>query len=115
MTPAILLARLTSRGYIPVSHAAAGYPGDWLGPGGRAGRVRVVTHPGDGGQIEVYGLGPEPAGPPFFEIRVSARAPETVTVAMLNAAEAWLAEPAAAGDPATPALYPRPLRPGGMP
>lgn len=91
MTPAALLARLISRGYIPVSHGPADYPENWLDHDGPAGSIRVVTHPGDGERVEVYGLGPRPAGLTLFDVRLSGSTPEAVTVAMLNAAEAWLA------------------------
>ena len=101
MTPTALLSRLASRGYIPVSHGATSYPEDWLDLDGTAGSVRVVTHPGDGEQIEVYGFGPKPGGLPAFEIRLSDGTPEALTVALLNAAEAWLAEPGAAMTPDT--------------
>ena len=47
MTPTALLARLTSRGYIPVSHGPTDYPEDWLDLDGPADSIRVVTHPGD--------------------------------------------------------------------
>jgi hypothetical protein len=100
MTPAALLARLTSRGYIPVSHGATDYPENWLGLDGPAGSVRVVTHPGDGERAEVDGLGPAPAGPLVFEVHMPGGTPEAVTVAMLNAAEAWLGRPATAMTPA---------------
>lgn len=89
MTPSALLARLASRGYIPVSHGPAGDPEDWLDLDGPAGAVRVVTHPGDGDQVELHVLGPLPARLPVFEIRLSG-APETVIVAMLSTAEDWL-------------------------
>ena len=89
MTPTALHARLTSRGYIPVSHGATDYPENWLDLDGPAGSVRVVTHPGDGERVEVYGLGPGPAGL-VFEVHMPGGTPEAVTVAMLNAAEAWL-------------------------
>jgi hypothetical protein len=95
MNPAALLARLTARGYTPVSHRPTRYPETWPGLDGPAGTLRIVTHPGDGGQIDVYGIGPRPPQLPAFEIRLSASTPETVTVATLNAAETWLASPAA--------------------
>ena len=91
MTSTALLARLTSRGYIPVSHGLTGYPEDWHDLDGPAGSIRVVTHPGDRERAGVYGLGPRPGGPLVFEVRLSGGTPEAVTVAMLNAAEAWLA------------------------
>ena len=93
MTPTALLARLISRGYIPVSHGSTGYPENWLDLDGPAGSIRVVTHPDDGERVEVYGLGPRPAGLTLFDVRLSGSTPEAVTVAMLNAAEAWLAWP----------------------
>ena len=46
-------------------------------------------------------LARSPAGPAAFEIRLSDGTPETLTVALLNAAEAWLAEPGAAMTPDT--------------
>ena len=91
MTPTALLARLTSRGYIPVSHGPTAYPENWLDLDGPAGSIRVVTHPDDGERAEVFGLGPRPARLTLFDIRLSGSAPQNVTVAMLNAAEAWLA------------------------
>ena len=90
MTPAALHARLTSRGYIPVSHGPADYPEEWLDLDDAGGTIRVVTHPDDGGRVEVYGLGPRPARLPVFEIRLSGGTPGAVAVAMLNTAEAWL-------------------------
>ena len=93
MTPTALLARLISRGYIPVSHGPTDYPENWLDLDGPAGSIRVVTHPADGERVEVYGLGPRPAGLTLFDVRLSGSTPEAVTVAMLNAAEAWLADP----------------------
>jgi hypothetical protein len=91
MTPTALLARLTSCGYIPVSHGPTDYPENWHDLDGPAGSVRVVTHPRDAQQVEIYGLGPGPGGLPVFDVRLSGNTPEAVTVAMLNAAEAWLA------------------------
>jgi hypothetical protein len=95
MNPAALLARLTARGYTPVSHGTTDYPENWLGLDGPAGGFRVITHPGDGERVEVYGLGPQPARLVLFDIRLSGSTPEAMTVAMLNAAGAWLADPAA--------------------
>jgi hypothetical protein len=99
MTLTALLARLASRGYIPVSHGATDYPENWLDLDGKAGSIRVVTHPRDGDLVEVYGLGPRPAGLALFDIRLSGGTPEPVIEAVLNAAETWLAGPAT-GQPA---------------
>jgi hypothetical protein len=100
MTPTALLARLTARGYRPASHDPAGCPASWLDLRGKAGSIRVVTYPDDE-RAEVYGLRPEPARTLVFDVRLSAGAPEAVTVATLNAAEAWLAEPDTATTTAT--------------
>jgi hypothetical protein len=60
-----LLARLTSRGYTPVSRALTGYRENWPGVGGPAGSdraVRVVTHPGDAGGPRSTGSSRRPPG-----------------------------------------------------
>jgi hypothetical protein len=95
MNPSALLARLTARGYRPASHGTTAYPEDWRDLDGPAGTLRVVTYPGDGDRVEIHGLSPRPARLPAFDIRLSDGTPEAVTVATLNAAEAWLARPAA--------------------
>jgi len=94
MNPAALLARLTARGYLQVSHATTTHPETWLDLDGPAGSVRVVIDPGSD-CTEICGLSPRPAGPMIFDIWLSAGAPETVITGTLNAAEAWLAGPAA--------------------
>ena len=94
MNPAALLARLTARGYTPVSHGTTTHPETWLDLDGPAGSVRVIIDPGSD-CTEICGLGPRPAGPMIFDIWLSAGAPETVTAGTLNAAEAWLTGPAA--------------------
>ncbi len=101
MTLTALLARLASRGYLPVSHGATDYPENWLDLDGKAGSIRVVTHPADGDRVELYGLGPRPAGLALFDIRLSGSIPEPVIEAVLNAAESWLAGPATASSPGT--------------
>ncbi len=112
MTVTALLARLISRGYIPVSHGPTGYPENWLDLDGKAGSIRVVTHPGDGGRAEVHGLGPRPAGLALFGIRLSGSTPEPVIEAVLDAAETWLDEP----DPGQPGgALPSALPPGTPP
>jgi hypothetical protein len=93
MNPAALLARLTARGYTPASHAR--HPETWLNLEGPAGSIRVVIDPG-GDCTQICGLGPRPGGPAIFDIWLSAGAPEAVTAGTLNAAESWLAGPAAA-------------------
>ena len=83
MNPAALLARLTARGYLQVSHATT-HPETWPGPGGPAGGVRVIIDPGSD-CTEICGLGPRPAGPVISGIWLSAGAPEAVTApARLN-------------------------------
>lgn len=95
MNPAALPARLTARGYTQVSHGTTACPVEWRDLDGPAGTVRAVTYPGDAGRVEACIPGPHPARLPASGIRLSGNTPEAITVAMLNAAEAWLAGPAA--------------------
>lgn len=62
MDPAALRELLICRGYIQVSHQRADGLDEWFDLDGKAGSIRVVTHPGDGYEIELLGLGPKPAG-----------------------------------------------------
>ena len=99
---AFLMERATAGSGQFLTEPDAGQVTGWLltpaPPGNPAGHP--VTHPGDGERAEVYGLGPGPAGPLVFEVHMSGGTPGAVTVAMLNAAEAWLGRPAAAMTPA---------------
>ncbi|MGI8452278.1 MAG: hypothetical protein ACR2MP_34855 [Streptosporangiaceae bacterium] len=88
MTPTALPARLTARGYLPVSHPTT-HPQTWPGLVGPAGSVRVILDPGSD-CTEICGLGPRPAGPMISGIGLSAGAPEAITAGTLNTAEAWL-------------------------
>lgn len=73
MNPAALLARLTARGYLQVSHATT-HPETWPGLDGPAGSIRVIIDPGSD-CTEICGLGPRPAGPMISGIWLSAGAP----------------------------------------
>jgi len=90
-----LISELASRSYLRVSHGPAAGPETWLDLDGPAGTVRVITDPGRD-CTEICGLGPGPGGPLIFDIWLSAGAPAAVTAGTLDAAEAWLASPAAA-------------------
>jgi hypothetical protein len=105
VTPATFLARLASLGYSPVSHGTTSYPENWYDLDGPAGTIRVVTYPGDGDRIDIYGLGLRPARPLVFEIRLSAGTPDAVIAATLTAAGDWLT-----GRPRAPDARPCPTR-----